>query len=294
MKPASFEYYKASNLNEVLQFISEHGEECKIIAGGQSLVPMLNMRIAQPDCLIDINDLSVLDYIREDGKYIVIGALTRQMSLETNEAIQDKYPVIIEAVRNIGHPQTRRRGTVGGSLAHAEPSAEIPLVLLALDSEVILSSISGSKTVPLNDFLISEFTTSLEENEILTEVRFRSDQTFTGYAFDEFAIRKGDFAIAASVCLMHVSKDKKMHNVRICMSGLDSRPIILNDAEKILENNILSDDIIYKVSEVMDKMTDVSGDANSSREYKIDLAKVLINTTVTRAYYRALTPGDIK
>ncbi len=288
MKPGKFEYYRASNLQEAVQFMGEHGEECKIIAGGQSLVPLLNMRIAEPRCLLDISSLSELDYITEKDGIIRIGALTKQRTLETSEIIHKRAPVLLEAVKNIGHPQTRSRGTVGGSLAHAEPSAEIALAMLALDAEVTIAGSSGFRKVPIGEFLVSEFTTALSENEILTEVSFDSTSIHSGYAFEEFSFRRGDFAIASAISLVTTGSGGVIERARVTIGGIDSRPVIIEEAEDILKGSKFSNSLIIEICSIIEKIANVGDDMHSSSEYKLNLAKVMFEKSFKRAYEMAI------
>ena len=288
MKPAMFEYYRPSNLKEAVQLIDEFGDECKIIAGGQSLIPLLNMRLARPSCLIDINSLSELNYIKDIEGIVLIGATTRQRELEKSNIIKQTAPVLIEAIRNIGHPQTRSRGTVGGSLVHAEPSAELSLVLLALDAKVTIIGKKGVRKLPLDKFLISEFTTALTEREILTEISYDGNTVPSGFAFEEFAIRQGDFAIASAVSLISTVSGGIIDYARVVLGGIASRPIIAESIENLLRGKNLTKSLIDESCSIIENIADVGDDLHSSSDYKVNLSKVMFERSLRRAYEMAI------
>ncbi|MDY0393785.1 FAD binding domain-containing protein [Virgibacillus halophilus] len=218
MKPAVFSYLCPSTLEETIDMLTEYGDEGKIIAGGQSFVPILNMRMSEPEYLIDIHQLEELRGIRLEGESVKIGALTTQRELEKNTLIMECFPVLKEAVRFIGHVQTRNRGTVGGSLAHADPSAELPLSFLALNAEIIVQSTSDERIADINEFFLTYLTTDMMPDEILTEIQVPLNQP-KGYAFEEFSRRHGDFALVSVVCLLSTDEAGKIESVRLALGG---------------------------------------------------------------------------
>ena len=284
MKPSSFEYIKCSSMDETVRLLHQFGDSCKIIAGGQSLVPLMNMRLTSVERLIDINDVSDLDYIREDGQCIQIGSITRQKELEFSEIIKSRSPILAEAVRNIGHPQIRARGTVGGSLAHADPAAELALVFLTLDAELVLSSVTGDRNISIDDFLISEFATSLKYDEIIREIQFKVPH-FGGFSFEEFSIRRGDFAIASASCLMNARESGEVEYIRVGIGGITPRPVVLKVlAEKLIGKNMSEDLVQDSLSSIDELAETVSGDIHSSPEFKINICKTIVNKTIWKAY----------
>ncbi|MBV8089272.1 MAG: FAD binding domain-containing protein, partial [Alphaproteobacteria bacterium] len=191
MKPAKFEYHAPASVDEALALLQRYEGEARLLAGGQSLVPMMNFRLAAPKAIIDLNRLAELAFVVEEGDIVRIGAMTRQRRLETDPVIAAKLPLLRQALRWIGHLPTRSRGTIGGSIAHADPSAEIPMVLQALEGEIVARGPEGQRRVAAQDLLHSALTTSLSPLEIITEVRFPAMQKQTGHAIEEFARRKG-------------------------------------------------------------------------------------------------------
>ncbi|MFQ5751025.1 MAG: FAD binding domain-containing protein, partial [bacterium] len=211
MKPAPFKYLVPKTVAETLSHLAKYGDEAKVLAGGQSLVPTMNFRLAQPAVLIDLNGVSELFYIRDNNsKGLKIGAMTRQRELERNAEILKQAPLIPQTMPFISHPQIRNRGTIGGSLAHADPSAELPAVMVALEARFCLRSQTGDRWLPANDFFVDLFTTALEPDELLVEIEIPSISPRTHYAFREVARRKGDFALVGVAVVV------KLHQQGIC------------------------------------------------------------------------------
>jgi 2-furoyl-CoA dehydrogenase FAD binding subunit len=287
MKPASFTYYQPETLEEALQCLADIGSDGKVIAGGQSLVPILNMRLSAPNCLIDINRIRDLDYIRLEDGWLKIGALTRQRSLETNPIVSKTCPLLAEAVPYIGHVQTRNRGTVGGSLAHADPTAELPLSLVALDGVVTIRSASDSREVPLREFFVTYLTTDLMPDELLTEVRVDVQSLAKGYSFQEFSRRHGDFAMVDAACLLDVDGDGRITDVRLALGGVDAVPVLIEDAAEILVGRQLIDRTLDEVSRLIADRVDPESDIHGSREYRLHLAQLFTRRVIEEAYQRA-------
>src|SRR5213080_2836239 len=204
MKPAPFQYVRASSIDDALAGLAGHGDDAKVLAGGQSLIALMNLRLVRPAVLVDINRLSDLAYIRQENGTLAIGALTRQSAVESSDVIARLCPLMAEAIRFVGHRPIRNRGTVGGNLAHADPASELPAVALALDAEFEVASASGSRRVPASEFFIGTWTTAVESGELLTAIHFPAlggaawgDRL--GFAVEEIARRSGDFALAGAV-----------------------------------------------------------------------------------------------
>src|SRR5204863_6480341 len=195
MKPAKFEYHAPSTLDEAIALLVRYGGDAKLLAGGQSLVPLLNFRLARPAALVDLNRIASLAYIREQDGQVRFGAMTRQRTIEFSPVVAQRLPLLKEATRWVGHLPIRTRGTIGGSIAHADPSAEYPAVLAALDGEVVARGAKGERVLKPRDFFQTYLTTNLAADEILTEVRLPATPAGAGYAFEVFARRHGDFAI---------------------------------------------------------------------------------------------------
>ncbi|WP_035297305.1 FAD binding domain-containing protein [Brevibacillus thermoruber] len=288
MKPASFNYYRPSTLEETLQILQDYGDEGKLIAGGQSLIPILNMRLSSLEHVIDINGLRELDFIRLEKGILKIGGLCRQRSLEKSPTVKEVAPLLSEAVPFIGHVQTRNRGTVGGSLVHADPTAEIPLSLLALDATAIIQSAEETREVPVQDFFITYLTTDIAPTEMLTEIQIPVDALPKGYAFVEFSRRHGDFALVAAACLLDTDEDGTITAGRLAIGGVDAVPMIAQEAMDVLLGEKLTDALLEEAGQIAAENTDPEGDLHASREYRLHLAKVFTKRAIRNAYERSL------
>ncbi|MDA5108047.1 xanthine dehydrogenase family protein subunit M [Brevibacillus thermoruber] len=288
MKPASFNYYRPSTLEETLQLLQDCGDEGKLIAGGQSLIPILNMRLSSLEHVIDINGLRELDFIRLEEGILKIGGLCRQRSLEKSPTVKEVAPLLSEAVPFIGHVQTRNRGTVGGSLVHADPTAEIPLSLLALDATAIIQSAEETREVPVQDFFITYLTTDIAPTEMLTEIQIPVDTLPKGYAFVEFSRRHGDFALVAAACLLDTDEDGTITAGRLAIGGVDAVPMIAQEAMDVLLGEKLTDALLEEAGQIAAENTDPEGDLHASREYRLHLAKVFTKRAIRNAYERSL------
>jgi 2-furoyl-CoA dehydrogenase FAD binding subunit len=220
MKPAAFDYLRAASRDEALAGLAEGGDDARILAGGQSLMPMLNYRLVEPALLIDISGLKALSYIRAEGAMVEIGAATRQIELERWPELSEKVPLLHAAIPFIGHYQTRSRGTVCGSLVHADPSSELPLCLATLGGEVVLRSTRGERTLAAEDFQIGMLSTAKRADELVCAARYPVATPGTGYAFTEMAQRRGDFAIVAVAAAVSAS------SVRLGVGGIADRPTV--------------------------------------------------------------------
>jgi len=220
MKPAAFNYARPGSRREVLQLLAEGSAEARILAGGQSLMAMLNMRLTQPRLLIDISDLQELRYVREEGSYVAVGAAVRQSELLRWPALHHKLPLLAQALPHVGHFQTRNRGTVCGSIAHADPSAELPLCLATLGGEVVLESVGGRRVLPAAQFFQGTLLTARRDDELLVETRFPVADPRCGYGFTEIAMRHGDFALVALAAVVQGEE------ARLGVGGVADRPVV--------------------------------------------------------------------
>lgn len=292
MKPAVFDYYRPTSLEETLQLLNDYGEEGKVIAGGQSFVPILNMRLSTPECLIDINQIKELDYIRIEGDLLKIGGLTRQRDLERSPLVSNNVPFLVEACRYIGHLQTRNRGTVGGSLVHADPSAELPLAFLTLEAKVLVRSVEEERLVDVSHFFLTYLTVDIMPNELLTEIQIPLSSIPKGYSFVEFSRRHGDFALVAVSCLLDTDEEERITACRLAIGGIDAVPVIIEEALEIVQGQNLSEELVENVSTCILEHADPDDDLHASREYRIHLAQVLTKRSLVQAYTRALKKGD--
>ncbi|HHY67095.1 MAG TPA: xanthine dehydrogenase family protein subunit M [Alicyclobacillus sp.] len=289
MKPAPFAYCRPATLQQALELMTEHGADGKVLAGGQSLVPILNMRLSSPKCLIDINRISELDYIRCEDDWLKIGALTRQRAVETSPIVREACPILSEAIPYIGHLQTRNRGTVGGSLVHADPTAELPLTLLALDAKVVIQSLQETREVNLQDFFVTFLTTDLMPEELLTEVKWNLATMPRGYAFAEYSRRHGDFALVAAACLMDVEEDGVITRARLTLGGVDAVPILAEAAMNALYGKVLDQNVLAEAARLAAANVDPESDLQASREYRLHLVEVFAKRTIQTAYQRAVS-----
>jgi carbon-monoxide dehydrogenase medium subunit len=240
VKPAPFDYHAPTTVDEVTALLSELGDEAKVLAGGQSLVPMLNLRLARFAALIDIRRVASLRVVDTSGDGLTLGAMVRQCEVEERDDIAAAAPLVAAATPFIGHFQIRSRGTVGGSLAHADPAAEYPAVALALGAELEIASKGGSRAVGAADFFIGTWTTVLEDDEILTSVRFRSWGPGSGFAVEEVARRHGDFAIAGACTGARVANGR-IDKTAIALFGMDGTPVRARPAEAALLGTAVDD-----------------------------------------------------
>lgn len=287
MKPPKFEYVRPSTIKEAVAALAAAGDNGKIIAGGQSLVPMLNFRLLSPSVLIDINRIPGLGEIQEqpDGG-LKIGALTRHHALETSPVVKRLYPVLHAAMQHVAHLAIRNRGTIGGSITHADPAAELPMMMKLLDASITLVSSKGTRIVEADDFFLGALTADVEENELVAEINLPPLPQGAGWAFEEVARRAGDFALAAAGVVMHVEQGK-VAEARIGVMGVADTPVRINDAETILFNQAFDPAILEEVVQAVVQAVEPSTDLHASAEYRLHLIEVLIRRTIIKAWQRA-------
>lgn len=286
MKAPPFEYTAATELDQVLDLLAEHGDEAKIIAGGQSLVPMLAMRLARPAQLIDINRVGGLDAIDDRGDVLALGALTRERRAERSELVAERLPLMAEALPHIGHVSIRNRGTIGGSIAHADASAELPAVAVATEAEMVVRSRHGERMVAAADFFVGHFTTALADDECLVEVRLPVTAPRTGWSFQEVARRHGDFALVGAAAMVTLG-DGVIEAARICLMGVTDHPLRVTAAEAALAGAEVSDDVFEAAA--ADSVRDLhpAGDLHGSSDYRRHLAAVTVRRALSAAARRA-------
>ena len=288
MKPAPFDYFDPRTIEEAVSLLQQHEGEAKILAGGQSLMPLLNMRLARPSALIDLNRVDGLDYIREDDGWIAIGALTRQRAIERSELIKARQPLLHTATRFIAHPQIRNRGTIGGSLAHADPAAEYPAVALALDAELVAAGPNGARTIHAADFFVTYLTTALEPSDILTEVRLPVLPGRTGWSFTEVSRRHGDFALAGVAATLTLDDDNRCSAARIALFGVGSKPMRAQAAEELLIGEQPGEQLVAEAAlRASEQIEAPLSDVHASAEYRRHLARVLTRRALAEAVARA-------
>jgi len=284
MKPPKFDYHAPASIDEAVALLARYGGEAKVLAGGQSLMPMLNFRLARPAALVDVNRIAALAYIREENGTVAFGAMTRQRTIEFSPVVAARLPLLREATRWVGHLPIRSRGTIGGSIAHADPSAEYPAVLTALGGEVVVQGPRGRRTVKAADLFETYLTTTLAPEDLLVEVRLPAMPAGAGYAFEEFARRHGDFAIVG-IAAMVVRAGDRCTTARLASAGAGPVPVRLRAAEEILERDGFGAAAIDAAAARAAELVQPDSDVHASAEYRRHLTRVLTG----RALRRALT-----
>jgi carbon-monoxide dehydrogenase medium subunit len=280
VKPARFSYARPESVEETLAVLDEQGSAAKILAGGQSLVPMMNMRLARPDVLVDVNKVGGLEGIRVDGT-VAIGALTRQAAVASSPEVARTVPLLTEAMQHVGHPATRNRGTFGGMIAHADPAAEAPAVLLALGGEVVARSFAVSRTIAADEFFRSYFTTALEENELLVEVRVRVQEG--RHTFLEVARRHGDFALVGIAATADLDGEANCTGARFVFFGVGSTPVRARSAEEALVGRPLAHpSVAQEVGRAAVAELVPADDVHATSDYRKEVAGVLARRAVER------------
>jgi carbon-monoxide dehydrogenase medium subunit len=273
MIPSEFEYYRAGSVKEALDLLSEKGPDAKILAGGHSLLPAMKLRFNNPAVLIDISSIPDLSYIREDGDSLVIGAGTTHGELAASSLVLETIPMLAETASTIGDMQVRNRGTIGGSLAHADPAADWPAALLASDAEIVITAISGSRSVAAIDFFQGLFTTDLSESELITEIRVPKPPENTRSTYLKFEQPASRFAIVG--CAVMVTKSNgTCENVRVAFTGVSATPFRDQGIEQALEGKSLDEETINAACDSAANGVDVMSDHFASQEYRTHLAKV--------------------
>lgn len=286
MKPASFDYIAADSLDIAVAALADAGADAKIIAGGQSLVPMLNFRLLRPSILVDINRIAGLAFIAETDNDIRVGALTRHHQLETSPVIARHLPVLSCAMTHVAHLAIRNRGTIGGSLSHGDPAAELPMLALLLEAELHIASVSGMRTVAARDFFLDALTVDLAGGDIVTEIALPKLPPQTGWGFEEVARRHGDFALAAVAVTLTVSNGA-IAQARIALTGVGSTALRAAAAEALLVGHPLEPELTSRVIDALRATIEPETDLHASADYRRHLAGVLAGRTLAAAWRRA-------
>ncbi len=282
MKPVAFAYHAPTTVEDAIALLTRYGGEAKLLAGGQSLMPLLNFRLSRPAALVDLNAIPGLAYIREEDGVVRLGAMTRQRSIEFSPVVARRLPLLAEATKLVGHLPIRTRGTIGGSLAHADPSAEYPAVLTALDGTVVVRGPRGERALRPAELFQSYLTTSLGSDEILVEVRLPAMAAGAGFAFEEFSRRHGDFAIVG-IAAMLVGDGQACATARLATAGAGPVPIRLRSAEEILERDGLSEAAVEAAARRAAELVEPDADIHASADYRRHLTRVLTGRALRRA-----------
>jgi carbon-monoxide dehydrogenase medium subunit len=287
MIPASFEYVAPKTLEEALRLVERHGDEAKILAGGHSLLPLVKLRLAQPRYIIDIGRLRNMSYIREENGNVVIGALTTHADVESSAMLRSKCPLLAETAATIGDAQVRNRGTLGGSLAHADPASDYAAAALALDMEIIAASTAGTRTIAVTEFFVDMLTTSLRPGEILSHVRVAPQSSRTGTAYEKLHQPASGFAIVGVAARLVLGKDGKMEEACIGITGLGPKAFRAEGVEKALRGNKASEKIFADASKYAPQGIDALSDLHASAEFRGEMAVVHTRRALARAFARA-------
>lgn len=287
MKPPRFRYCAPRILDDALFLLEQEGEETKVLAGGQSLVPLLNMRLAAPASLLDINRITELNYIQPEDSYLAIGATVRQAQAERSSLVQEKFPLLLEALWHIGHMQIRNRGTVVGSLAHADPAAELPALLTCLDGSLLVQNSSGERLLRTDAFFRGYLETALEPGEMVVEARFPWIDSRAGWAFQEFARRSGDFALVGAAAVLTPADDGTCQRARLAYAGVAGAPVRAHAVEQVLEGQQIDESIVQRASEVArEVVSEDMHDVHATVEYRRVLTAELTRRVLQAAWAR--------
>jgi carbon-monoxide dehydrogenase medium subunit len=281
MKPPPFDYYRPETLDEALDLLASH-DNCRVLAGGQSLMPMMNFRYVFPDTIIDINRIDALGHCEQQGDQLVIGAMVRQRFLERSPLVASSLPIMQEALHHVGHRQTRNRGTIGGSLSHMDPAAELPLLCILYDAEIRVASANRQRTVAARDFLQGYMTVQLEPDELVTKIVFPIWPATHKFAFLEHARRHGDFAIAAVGCLINRHQDGRIAQCAIAVGGMADKPFRLEAVERMLMKADVNDNLITFACQMLTDV-DVVEDIHADADYRRHVTGTLLRRALTQA-----------
>jgi aerobic carbon-monoxide dehydrogenase medium subunit len=293
VKPPPFDYYAPASAEEAVSLLAQHGDEARVLAGGQSLVPLMNMRLARPRVLVDINRIPDFGVYRLGEEEVTLGATVRQSTVLADPALARQVPLVTAALRYVGHPQNRARGTVVGSLAHHDPAAELPAVAVALDGQVTAASDRGTRSIPAEEFFLAYYTTALEPQEVATEVRFPSAAPNSGAAFEEFSRRSGDFALVG-VAAQLTLKDGHVADVRVAFAAMADRPVRARKTEEALRGKAITPDTIADAVclTVQEEGLEPGDDIHAPAEFRLSVLPVIAERAISSAWSRANARAD--
>jgi carbon-monoxide dehydrogenase medium subunit len=287
MIPAQFEYVAPKTLEDALRLVERHGDEAKILAGGHSLLPLMKLRLAQPRYVIDIGRLRNMNYIREENGHIAIGALTTHAEIESSTLLRAKCPLLAETAAVIGDAQVRNRGTLGGSLAHADPAADYPAAALALDVEIVAASTAGTRTIPVAEFFVDMLTTTLRPGEILSQLRVAPLTPQTGTAYEKLHQPASGFAIVGVAARITLGKEGTIEEAAIGVTGLGPKAFRAAAAEKILRGKKVSEKLFGEAARYTAQGIEPLSDLHASADYRREMAAVYTRRALERALTRA-------
>jgi CO/xanthine dehydrogenase FAD-binding subunit len=293
VKPARFDYFDPTTVPEALDLLAQYGDEGKVLAGGQSLLPLMYLRLASPGYLIDVNRVAGLDSLAVKNGVLRIGALVRQRTVERAAPVLEGWPLVAEALRQVGHAQIRNRGTFGGSVAHADPSAELPAVVAALDGTLRVASATGERTITADDFFLAYLTTALDPTELLLEIHLPAAPHGSGATFMEISRRHGDFALVGLACVLTLEPDgQHVASARLAYTGVGGTPLRAREAETALIGEVASPAAFAHAGTLAQAAADPDSDIHASADYRRHLVGVLTRRALAQAHERALAQRD--
>lgn len=287
MKPSNFDYYRATSLEHASELLGEHGDDAKILAGGQSLIAAMNFRLARPKVLIDISNIDVPNKISEEENGVRIKATTTQRTAEQHNSVRNRLPVLAAAIENIAHFQIRNKGTVGGSIVNADPASELPAMSVLLDAEFEIIGPDGAQTIDAEDFFITYMTTALQSDEVLTSILFKYPPRDSGWGLHEVARRAGDFAMAGSAAVIALDDAGTCTYASIVLFGVAATPVRAKEAEAALIGNKVNEKLFEEASLLVNEVVDAESDVHATDEYRGNVARVLTVRALSDACKRA-------
>jgi CO/xanthine dehydrogenase FAD-binding subunit len=287
MKPAPFDYHRAESFQHACELLSTVGEDSKILAGGQTLIAMLNFRLARPKVLVDISGIADRNHVSSENGSIRIRATTVQRFAEMSTAVRERLPLLSYAIHHIAHLQIRNKGTIGGNLANADPASELPAISLALDAEFEIMSLEGNRTVPVLEFFITSMTTAIAPNEVLTSIRFQVPPAGSGWGFHEVARRSGDYALAGSAAVITLDASGKCSRARIALFGVSPAQVRCQSAEGVLIGQSYSPELLQAAASKIQSDIDPEADVHVTAEYRRSVAETLTIRALEDAFRRA-------
>jgi len=282
MIPPTFQYHAPSSVDDAVALLSQYGDEAKILAGGHSLLPMMKLRFAEPEHLIDINNIDLLKGIREEGSHLIIGAMTSENALISSEILQQKCPLIPQAAKLIADPQVRSRGTIGGDIAHGDPGNDHPAIMMALDATFVLVGPNGSREVLANDFFLGTYYTLLEADEIMTEIHVPVQGANSGASYHKLKRKTGDYATAAAAAVIQLAGDT-CESARITLTNLGASALRAHDAEAVLTGNVITPELIDQAAKKTMEICDPAEDLRGDIEYKTHMGGEMTRRAITDA-----------
>ena len=287
MIPAAFDYHSAKSVAEAVALLDKLGDEAKVLAGGQSLLPLLKLRLGQVSHLVDISRILGLEYIKEDGGFLRIGGGTREVTLEQSELIRSKYPILLDTAAVVADPLVRNRATLGGNLAHGDPANDHPATMMALGAQIVAQGPKAERTIPIDQFFLDVLTTALKPNEILTEIRIPIPPTRSGGAYEKLERKVGDFATAAAAAQLTLGADGKVAQVGIALTNAGPTPVRAAEAETFLRGKAPDGAALAEAGKLAAKAATPSADRRGAEDYKKEMARVLVTRALKRAVQRA-------